>query len=158
MLPPPGRPRSSDRRQWRHRRRGGGARACRLFWARWWCSAGAGPRSRCSAVAGRPLAPCGPTRQDKPRLPILATRHRGARGEGPAERQAPPAARRVTPHAWTRLRSEEHTSELQSLAYLVCRLLLEKKKKKSDTMTDLPTQRFTQYAMLSSNATTIAHT
>src|SRR3989441_6829333 len=28
-------------------------------------------------------------------------------------------------------RSEEHTSELQSLAYLVCRLLLEKKKKHS---------------------------
>src|SRR2546425_2890260 len=27
-------------------------------------------------------------------------------------------------------RSEEHTSELQSLAYLVCRLLLEKKKTK----------------------------
>src|SRR2546425_9621474 len=27
-------------------------------------------------------------------------------------------------------RSEEHTSELQSLAYLVCRLLLEKKKEK----------------------------
>src|SRR2546425_1977683 len=29
------------------------------------------------------------------------------------------------------IRSEEHTSELQSLAYLVCRLLLEKKKKTS---------------------------
>src|SRR2546425_9573636 len=29
------------------------------------------------------------------------------------------------------LRSEEHTSELQSLAYLVCRLLLEKKKERS---------------------------
>src|SRR2546425_3913367 len=28
-------------------------------------------------------------------------------------------------------RSEEHTSELQSLAYLVCRLLLEKKKRDS---------------------------
>src|SRR2546425_3040312 len=28
----------------------------------------------------------------------------------------------------TATRSEEHTSELQSLAYLVCRLLLEKKK------------------------------
>src|SRR5205823_13947396 len=28
-------------------------------------------------------------------------------------------------------RSEEHTSELQSLAYLVCRLLLEKKKQKT---------------------------
>src|SRR2546425_12179486 len=33
---------------------------------------------------------------------------------------------------WTRVtRSEEHTSELQSLAYLVCRLLLEKKKHKA---------------------------
>src|SRR5262245_64359403 len=30
----------------------------------------------------------------------------------------------------TRLRSEEHTSELQSLRHLVCRLLLEKKKEK----------------------------
>src|SRR5205823_11945318 len=30
--------------------------------------------------------------------------------------------------AWSYFRSEEHTSELQSLAYLVCRLLLEKKK------------------------------
>src|SRR3712207_7954687 len=29
-----------------------------------------------------------------------------------------------------RMRSEEHTSELQSRQYLVCRLLLEKKKKK----------------------------
>src|SRR2546425_9288111 len=29
---------------------------------------------------------------------------------------------------WKSSRSEEHTSELQSLAYLVCRLLLEKKK------------------------------
>src|SRR2546425_3353615 len=33
-----------------------------------------------------------------------------------------------------RIRSEEHTSELQSLAYLVCRLLLEKKKKKKNTI------------------------
>src|SRR2546425_5592362 len=32
-----------------------------------------------------------------------------------------------------RTRSEEHTSELQSLAYLVCRLLLEKKKKTQHT-------------------------
>src|SRR2546425_5311836 len=36
------------------------------------------------------------------------------------------------PCAPARWRSEEHTSELQSLAYLVCRLLLEKKKKKAD--------------------------
>src|SRR2546425_8901774 len=33
-------------------------------------------------------------------------------------------------------RSEEHTSELQSLAYLVCRLLLEKKKQYTITMED----------------------
>src|SRR3712207_7896325 len=30
---------------------------------------------------------------------------------------------------WPLMRSEEHTSELQSRQYLVCRLLLEKKKK-----------------------------
>src|SRR2546425_6976806 len=34
----------------------------------------------------------------------------------------------VLEHALQPDRSEEHTSELQSLAYLVCRLLLEKKK------------------------------
>src|SRR2546425_3557486 len=33
----------------------------------------------------------------------------------------------------TEIRSEEHTSELQSLAYLVCRLLLEKKKSTTDS-------------------------
>src|SRR2546425_5200450 len=42
-----------------------------------------------------------------------------------------PATRAMKKHdavaEWER-RSEEHTSELQSLAYLVCRLLLEKKK------------------------------
>src|SRR3712207_6863167 len=35
------------------------------------------------------------------------------------------------PHRGGPLRSEEHTSELQSRQYLVCRLLLEKKKKTS---------------------------
>src|SRR2546425_9578158 len=42
-------------------------------------------------------------------------------------------------HAWPSgvgTRSEEHTSELQSLAYLVCRLLLEKKKKKKRKISD----------------------
>src|SRR5436853_5494324 len=34
------------------------------------------------------------------------------------------------------LRSEEHTSELQSLRHLVCRLLLEKKKKKTTQTND----------------------
>src|SRR5206468_5699441 len=35
---------------------------------------------------------------------------------------------------WTSVRSEEHTSELQSRSDLVCRLLLEKKKKKHTTI------------------------
>src|SRR5689334_24708362 len=35
--------------------------------------------------------------------------------------------------AWNDARSEEHTSELQSQFHLVCRLLLEKKKKKNKT-------------------------
>src|SRR5690554_7357905 len=34
-------------------------------------------------------------------------------------------------------RSEEHTSELQSRPHLVCRLLLEKKKKKKNKITDI---------------------
>src|SRR2546425_5066637 len=38
------------------------------------------------------------------------------------------ASSTTVPALRTRGRSEEHTSELQSLAYLVCRLLLEKKK------------------------------
>src|SRR2546425_3478057 len=42
----------------------------------------------------------------------------------------PPVIQHVRQMAVQRERSEEHTSELQSLAYLVCRLLLEKKKKR----------------------------
>src|SRR3712207_7590784 len=59
-----------------------------------------------------------------------------------AERAAPRARQRCSAAAASRRRSgrrsgpiagrsEEHTSELQSRQYLVCRLLLEKKKKKS---------------------------
>src|SRR3712207_5502754 len=51
------------------------------------------------------------------------------------EREARDLIRRHTPDEldlpfalWSRARSEEHTSELQSRQYLVCRLLLEKKK------------------------------
>src|SRR5262249_58651150 len=44
----------------------------------------------------------------------------------------PPARRRrSSPAGPARWRSEEHTSELQSLTNLVCRLLLEKKKKET---------------------------
>src|SRR2546425_2487540 len=53
-----------------------------------------------------------------------------ATGIGPAPRNGAIAGgARAIPGRWTNPRSEEHTSELQSLAYLVCRLLLEKKKK-----------------------------
>src|SRR2546423_7659026 len=51
-----------------------------------------------------------------PRRPASRATGRGATADLPASRSVAP-----------RPRSEEHTSELQSLAYLVCRLLLEKK-------------------------------
>src|SRR3712207_7532626 len=51
---------------------------------------------------------------------VVARPHRIGEGRRPAARRA-------------RVRSEEHTSELQSRQYLVCRLLLEKKKKTNTT-------------------------
>src|SRR2546422_7687111 len=59
-------------------------------------------------------------------------RHAGGAGEHDAERDdraCEPVGQRGGPQA--RKRSEEHTSELQSRLHLVCRLLLEKKKKYS---------------------------
>src|SRR5437899_6153964 len=50
---------------------------------------------------------------------------RGLRRRGRSPRLGRPRGSRAAPGA----RSEEHTSELQSLRHLVCRLLLEKKKK-----------------------------
>src|SRR6266436_8798080 len=47
-------------------------------------------------------------------------------------RSSPPSPAQYSDHVWpcrSRTRSEEHTSELQSRLHLVCRLLLEKKKK-----------------------------
>src|SRR3990170_9102517 len=49
----------------------------------------------------------------------------------PRRRPASPQAPRPHPPASPRPRSEEHTSELQSPDHLVCRLLLEKKKRRS---------------------------
>src|SRR5437870_11272221 len=46
-----------------------------------------------------------------------------------ARQSKQPADRRALPRAHAVVRSEEHTSELQSRGHLVCRLLLEKKKK-----------------------------
>src|SRR3712207_6958084 len=71
-------------------------------------------RSPCRGSTAAPGA-CGtPPSGSAPRRPPARTRRRRGRG-----RRTPAARRR---------RSEEHTSELQSRQYLVCRLLLEKKK------------------------------
>src|SRR5690348_18128273 len=71
-------------------------------------------------------------------LPIsdLDTRHSSYRSKSHGHFRAPCRAKAV--NSWGGLtafarRSEEHTSELQSPVHLVCRLLLEKKKKKSKT-------------------------
>src|SRR5687767_15388340 len=63
-----------------------------------------------------------------PTIAISGARESNALGVvGRRKREAP--RRAVGGQKRRHLRSEEHTSELQSLAYLVCRLLLEKKKK-----------------------------
>src|SRR2546425_12914767 len=69
--------------------------------------------------------------------PVRRAHHEGVEGVLGVERAghaAVPAASFLStsseiPLSVSNTRSEEHTSELQSLAYLVCRLLLEKKKK-----------------------------
>src|SRR6266545_5671330 len=58
-------------------------------------------------------------------------------------RDGHPASHRPYAGCLAGCRSEEHTSELQSLAYLVCRLLLEKKKQ---TQSNPYTPQITQTA------------
>src|SRR3712207_6860686 len=79
------------------------------------------------------------------------------RSQGPPRRagaggdRQPPVALRLRPRLLRRPhppRSEEHTSELQSRQYLVCRLLLEKKKNTSGTdshITHIPTHNIVPY-------------
>src|SRR3712207_7892896 len=76
------------------------------------------------------------------RQPRAKRRRARRRGRPPSRRRSPVTTRPgvAAPAIWPRSvadrlhardrRSEEHTSELQSRQYLVCRLLLEKKKKK----------------------------
>src|SRR2546425_6033716 len=73
--------------------------------------------------AGRSASSAGTRRADP--LPVLRRSRQRPVAVLPAMRAAAHGARLGA-------RSEEHTSELQSLAYLVCRLLLEKKKKQSN--------------------------
>src|SRR3712207_7484256 len=83
------------------------------------------------------------SRVGRRQLPVPGQRSRGQRRDGGRKRHA----RSRGPHALPvggvhrpgrgaepGRRSEEHTSELQSRQYLVCRLLLEKKKKEPCTI------------------------
>src|SRR5205823_13120851 len=101
-----------------------GARARRGTWAwlplaRLFCFRGPGPPRHLHSF---------PTRRSSD-LPSPSVRRRRPPCEKPHPPSRPPPrkrrARRKSRSSDTR--SEEHTSELQSLAYLVCRLLLEKK-------------------------------
>src|SRR5262249_57082192 len=60
------------------------------------------------------------------RMTVPAARDTGTDADGPATAIASTATPTMVNHTPPRRRSEEHTSELQSLTNLVCRLLLEK--------------------------------
>src|SRR5438445_6374174 len=65
------------------------------------------------------------------------------RSPPPLEAGALPTRESICPR---RVRSEEHTSELQSRQYLVCRLLLEKKKSAKTSPSATPTKWNTEQA------------
>src|SRR5205814_7759792 len=82
--------------------------------------------SHVTAVAG--FHDCGaPDVGAKHRRDLGRVQRRARRDAGTAAIPRPRSHRR---------RSEEHTSELQSLRHIVCRLLLEKKKKKNNIYND----------------------
>src|SRR5690606_8208303 len=90
----------------------------------------------------RACAPSAPPSPPPPRrAPTAARLHRGSSASPtpsapgvPHGRASLPAAAPILPRRTSQThRSEEHTSELQSRENLVCRLLLEKKKKKVKT-------------------------
>src|SRR5256885_9800806 len=75
-----------------------------------------------------------------PYPPLFRSRAVGGNSPPLRHRALPvrPSAREcLPPGPWARRRSEEHTSELQSPCNLVCRLLLEKKKKKHIYLTHI---------------------
>src|SRR2546427_2626177 len=113
-----------------------GVQTCALPISSRWASARSmlsPPSIRCSPTAvrvstGRPPASPGCTRIRvrsvvPPPTSTTSTRRQCASS---AARRSPCS----TSQSWKAARSEEHTSELQSQSNLVCRLLLEKKKKK----------------------------
>src|SRR5207247_4874185 len=98
------------------------------------CAGEASPYAR---LSGHTVSsPVGPARETGLRRAI-----RGGRPEGTALEHVPFCFRRAharpAPPLCYRPRSEEHTSELQSRVDLVCRLLLEKKKERTNVSTAL---------------------
>src|SRR2546427_3309458 len=71
------------------------------------------------------------------RSPFPAARRLPGGHQEPAGRRHDQARGERRPRAADEDRSEEHTSELQSQSNLVCRLLLEKKKKKKTNISDI---------------------
>src|SRR2546430_4256805 len=72
-----------------------------------------------------PLARAGARSRRPPTRPLRASAAAAGAGRRRRARAVPP----LPPARRNRARSEEHTSELQSQSNLVCRLLLEKKKR-----------------------------
>src|SRR5205823_6930584 len=75
--------------------------------------------------ATRPEATC----STRPRMPRGGSARTSRCSTNARSGDSRSGIRESAPRRDPDVRSEEHTSELQSLAYLVCRLLLEKKKK-----------------------------
>src|SRR3712207_8822679 len=81
-------------------------------------------------ISGGNLSAAGGLRR---RIPLRRQAAKGERGRGEGLPDGQDRQAYAHPARYPRCRSEEHTSELQSRQYLVCRLLLEKKKKKTST-------------------------
>src|SRR5690606_40370379 len=120
-------------------RRAGAEKALR---PRWGPGLSPGKRARDATAPDREVGPS-PARSrglSHPSLRQPIAREKGREKSRPPRRSSRPArchsgrepgSGRPCPAKLTALRSEEHTSELQSRENLVCRLLLEKKKQKN---------------------------
>src|SRR5437763_10108858 len=75
-----------------------------------------------------------PTRRSSDLFPKAGSSSRRVTTCSNAPRSCAPLVRAILTASPSRKRSEEHTSELQSPMYLVCRLLLEKKKTRTKTI------------------------
>src|SRR3989449_5815728 len=91
-------------------------------------------------LRGRYVGPIHSSREDGKRTRSSARRSRLTFPQ--ADRTFGPPLLDVPPQSQSRMeRSEEHTSELQSRLHLVCRLLLEKKKKVTPAASDVIANR-----------------